>query len=458
MEKRRIKKLWLGLLMLGIITILNGCGIRTEKLVKQSENQIEITYVDGYEVEKMLDAKESKVVLIDTRSYDEYNGWDLEGNGINGHIKGAKNYPTTALKDGNMKLALENKNLTKDLDLVLYGKDSKEMALALKKEGFKVEILKENITKWNAKNYPIEKLKNYQTIVPVTWVKDLLDGKEVKYYDGRPVKVFDIAWDEKGKSYSKGHIPGTYWFHTGWVEEGPLWNKVSDEKIEKALLKQGITHNTLLLIYGEPMAAARVGAIAKYAGVEDVRVINGGLKAWKDAGYKVEEGIKTPTPEKDFGVKVPNNPNIIVDIPGALKILKSDKAELVSIRSWKEYQGKISGYDYIKPRGRIKGSKWGGSGSDAHHLEAYRAVDQFHMRPYTEIEDMWKNLNIDKSKELGFYCGTGWRASEVWFYAQAMGLDNSVIYDGGWKEWSENKETKEKVLKGTPEKLNEEKY
>ena len=32
---------------------------------------------------------------------------------------------------------------------------------------------------------------------------------------------------------------------------------------------------------------------------------------------------------------------------------------LVSIRSWAEYVGETSGYRYIEPKGRIKGSKWG---------------------------------------------------------------------------------------------------
>jgi len=37
-----------------------------------------------------------------------------------------------------------------------------------------------------------------------------------------------------------------------------------------------------------------------------------------------------------------------------------------------------------------------------------------------------------------FFCGTGWRAAEVLWYADVMGLGNISLYDGGWNEWSGN--------------------
>ena len=37
---------------------------------------------------------------------------------------------------------------------------------------------------------------------------------------------------------------------------------------------------------------------------------------------------------------------------------------------------------------------------------------------------------------MAFYCGTGWRASETWFYAHLMGWPRIAVYDGGWHEWS----------------------
>ena len=445
------KILGLFILAMGLISCVNQ-----KEQDKIKNPKIKNTNISIEKVQESL--KNNNNIIIDTRSYDEYNGWDIEKNGVNGHIVGAISFPTSSIKDGDLKKTLERKEIDKDKEIILYGKDSQTMLDTLVKIGYKVSIFNGGVKEWKNNNLPIKKMKNYKIIVPVSWIKNLLDGKNIDFYDGRKVKIFNVGWDETGKKHIKEHIPRSYWFHTGWLEEGPLWNKVSDIKIKKELEKQGITKNTLLLLYGDPMAAARVGAIAEYAGVEDVRMINGGLKAWKDAGYKVETGISNSESVSEFGAVVPQNPNIIIDLPEAIQLLKDKDGDLISIRSWKEYLGKVSGYDYIKPRGRIKGAKWGMAGSDPWHLEDYRATDQFHMRPYTEIQKMWNKLGINTNNHLAFYCGTGWRGSEVWFYAKAMGLKKISIYDGGWKEWSESSETKDKFLKGEPKKLNRESF
>ena len=81
------------------------------------------------------------------------------------------------------------------------------------------------------------------------------------------------------------------------------------------------------------------------------------------------------------------------------------------------------------------GSVWGHAGSDSSHLEDYRNPDST-MRSAQEIYDIWAEEGIDPSNNLAFYCGTGWRAAEVLFYADVMGLENISLYDGGWNEWS----------------------
>ena len=108
---------------------------------------------------------------------------------------------------------------------------------------------------------------------------------------------------------------------------------------------------------------------------------------------------------------------------------------LVSIRSWPEFIGETSGYHYIGSRGRIAGAVWGNCGTDAYHMQNYRNRDNT-MLCYHEIESNWKEVGIVPEKRIAFYCGTGWRASEAFFYAYLLGWDRIAIYDGGWYEWS----------------------
>ncbi|MGL5779562.1 sulfurtransferase, partial [Cetobacterium sp.] len=150
-------------------------------------------------------------------------------------------------------------------------------------------------------------------------------------------------------------------------------------------------------------------------------------------------GIVKPTPIKDFGSKTPLNKSLIVNENGAKQVLKDNKNSklLVDIRSYNERIGKESGYSYMDRKGRITGSVWGKSGTKSTTLEDYRNIDNT-MRNGYEIISMWSGLGINTNKELTFFCGSGWRAAEVLFYSQVMGLKNNALYSNGWMEWSED--------------------
>ena len=115
--------------------------------------------------------------------------------------------------------------------------------------------------------------------------------------------------------------------------------------------------------------------------------------------------------------------------------LAGEAAVLVSVRSWAEYTGQISGYPFIQARGRIAGAVWGQGGNDLHQMEAYRNGDNT-MRNYHEIAAFWRAEGITPDKQVIFSCGTGWRAAEAFFCAYLMGWPRIALYDGGWLEWS----------------------
>jgi thiosulfate/3-mercaptopyruvate sulfurtransferase len=176
--------------------------------------------------------------------------------------------------------------------------------------------------------------------------------------------------------------------------------------------------------------------ILRYAGVDDVRLLDGGYDWWVQGGNPVETVENGPVPVASFGAVVPVRPEVIVDIDEAKEILADpERAALVSVRTWREHIGNVSGYNYIGPAGRIKGDVWGNCGTDAYHMQHYRNIDNT-MRAYPEIAANWAAAGITADKWVAFYCGTGWRASETWFYADLQGWDRIAVYDGGWLEWS----------------------
>ena len=255
--------------------------------------------------------------------------------------------------------------------------------------------------------------------------------------------LFEVGFGESDK-YRASHIPGAVYLDTNALERPPLWNRIPDDELERVLLAYGITalgttHDKTVVLYARgSTAGARAAVILLYAGVRDVRLLDGGYPAWERcerAGFPCEMGENCPTPANRFGERFPARPEFFVSTEEVRGLLADAKSVVVSVRSWAEYIGETSGYDFILPKGRIAGAVWGHAGSDKDRMEHYRNPDGT-ARSLDEIAANWRKRGITPDQRVVFYCGTGWRASEAFFYAYAMGWEKISVYDGGWLEWS----------------------
>ena len=358
---------------------------------------------------------------IDTRPAAFYNGWPQTLNGPSGHEPSALNLSAGWLdnmNDEQLNTWIQQHQLKSDAPVALYGNDSDVQAVKsrLQKAG-----LQQVATLSDALQDParLQRLPHFEQLVYPQWLHDLQQGKEVTAKPAGDWKVIEAAWGAP-KFYLLSHIPGADYIDTNEVESEPLWNKVSDATLQAMLAKHGIRHDTTVILYGRDVyAAARVAQIMLYAGVKDVRLLDGGWQTWSDAGLPVERGTPAKVkPEPDFGATIPAQPQLMLDMEQA-----------------REFIGTTSGYSYIKPKGEIAGARWGHAGSDSTHMEDFHNPDGT-MRSAEDIAAMWKQWHILPDQQVAFYCGTGWRASETFMYARAMGWKNVSVYDGGWYEWS----------------------
>jgi molybdopterin synthase sulfurtransferase len=241
------------------------------------------------------------------------------------------------------------------------------------------------------------------------------------------------------ESFNSGHIPGAAYIDTNRLEREPLWNKVSDQALLQLLLDSGVRHDTTVVLYARTtLAAARAAHLMLYAGVRDVRLLDGGFTAWTGAGLPAAQGLpQLPLSVNDFGSDFPAYPAYLIDIHQARQLLQEPDGVLVSIRSWSEFTGQTSGYSYIAAKGDIPGARWGRAGNDGD----VNSMAEFHnpdgtMKAPDEIRSFWRAAGIQPEQRVAFYCGTGWRASLAFFYAWLMNWERISVYDGGWCEWS----------------------
>jgi molybdopterin synthase sulfurtransferase len=399
--------------------------------------------------------------IVDVRPLAAYNGWRLDGEIRGGHIPGAVSFPgawLTSVDAPEIQRILDEKGVLASGRVVVYGAgngDADAVASSLAALGVaNIHVLRDGFQAWAADaELPIERLAKHDRLVHIGWLRQVLAAERPEAAPEGPFVLFHVNFGVP-EEYAEGHIPGALYLDTNWLEDPADWNRRSPEALETALRSLGITNDTTVVVYGRDtegdanekwpgrragqIAATRALMILRYAGVDDVRLLDGGYDWWVRTGNPLETVLREPTPVASFGVQVPLRPDVIVDIDEAKQIIADrEGAALVSIRTWREHIGNVSGYNYIGPAGRIKGDVWGNCGTDAYHMQHYRNVDNT-MRAYPEIAANWAEAEITGDKWVAFYCGTGWRASETWFYAYLMGWDRIAVYDGGWFEWSKD--------------------
>ena len=275
--------------------------------------------------------------------------------------------------------------------------------------------------------------------------RGLLDASQLQVVLARtPAAVLLEVGYEQLEQFHVAHIPGACYLDTGELELAPLFNKIDDDALLALLLHCGTT----VLLYGRStLAAARAAHLLMYAGVHDVRLLDGGFATWQAAGLPCDAGPARPfTAVTEFGARFPCCPQLISTVEHA----RSHRGALVSVRTWSEFSGASSGYSYIAACGDIAGARWGRAGreGDVNSMSEYQHADG-RMLPASAIERMWEGEGIIRGRPAIFYCGTGWRASLAFFYAYLMGWDDIRLYDGGWFEWSQDSANPIVVRSGT---------
>jgi molybdopterin synthase sulfurtransferase len=410
--------------------------------------------------------------VVDARTKEEFNGWQLYGETRGGHIPRAVNIPyawffnsdKTTPSYAELKALFESRGITPDKEITsncTAGIRSGYVYFLLRLMGYpRVSNYDASIWDWaDNTRFPMEKAPNFATLVYPAWVKDLIDyhrpgstsaaPPEYPYDRNHKYLIFETQWgsfDDMAQgwaddSYLQGHIPGALHSNSDTYENGfPRWFLLSDAELKTAVGSMGITADTTVVVYSDSaIFAARLWWVLHYAGVSDVRILNGGFAAWQNSGYPVETTINNPQATTYTGT-VLDTSRATTDYVEAH--YTDGATQLVDVRSGSEYAGLISGYGYLVNKGRIPGATWAYNADDTgrDYLDSDGTL-----RSYTEVRDMWQALGISSTlsatqldKEAIFYCGGGYRSSLAYFQSYLMGYTNIRNYSDGWAGWSTN--------------------
>ncbi len=249
---------------------------------------------------------------------------------------------------------------------------------------------------------------------------------------GDPLTILDVRWrldDPDGRAaYLEGHLPGAVYVS--------LEDELSDHSItgrgrhplpsgrslEADARRWGVRQDDLVVVYDDwnRAGSARAWWVLTAAGLANVRILDGGLSAWRAAGRSLETGPVTPPPGN---VTVPHDdlaagsrPTLTAEETGAGGVT------LLDARAPERFRGDVEPLDPVA--GHIPGAKNLPSG-------AVLAGDGTFIGDHA-LTQLLSNRGIDGDC-VGVYCGSGVTAA-ITIAALAAAGREAALYPGSW--WS----------------------
>ncbi len=243
----------------------------------------------------------------------------------------------------------------------------------------------------------------------------------------RRVRVLDARG--KGK-YLDGHVPGAVWVDAqAWARAFAAGQ--DDAKWQQLVAPLGILPTDTIVIYDDNQSkdAARIWYILRYWGFDDVRVLNGGWKAWQATGAEPQKEPPTVQPIK--GPKLKAEPERLATKSQLLEQLKGKPPQIVDARSEGEY------------RGTEETANRNGSIPGAAHLEWSDTLDAKtgRFKGADELAKLFEKAGVDPSKPAVTYCQSGGRAAVLAFVLELMGDKDVRNYYRSWSEWGNDPAT-----------------
>ncbi len=264
-------------------------------------------------------------------------------------------------------------------------------------------------------------------LVTPDWLKERLDEPNTKVVDGSWY-LPDQNRDAKAE-FLAGHIPGAVYFDIDVIADRStdLPHMLPDAaSFSAAASALGLSESDTIVVYDGMgiFSAARVWWMLKIFGASDVHVLDGGLEAWKAAGFPLESGAAAPQPAR-FSTTFDAAAAVDFETVGAA--LRAGSDVVVDARSAPRFRGEAP-----EPRPGVR----------AGHMPGARNVhygslldDAGRMRAPDEIRALFQDAGVDLTRPVITTCGSGVTAATLLLALAELGKDDVRIYDGSWSDW-----------------------
>lgn len=268
----------------------------------------------------------------------------------------------------------------------------------------------------------------------------LVTAAELQAALGSPdLVILDIRSGPDGAgrtAFEAGHIPGA--MHADYATAGwraarggaPGWLPEANALAE-LFGRLGLRPESRAVVVsaGDLSTAARVYWTLKSAGHARVSLLDGGFKAWTEAGGAVEAGPSRAAAAPPYPVRIDPRWRATRDVvEGAVSAGSAGAPALVDARGLSDFAGETKSPHAPRP-GRLPG---------AIHLDGAVATDPATQRVRSP-SDLEVAFAAVPAGPVIAYCNTGQAAATDWFVlSEILGRPGVTLYDGSMSDWTQD--------------------
>ncbi len=256
--------------------------------------------------------------------------------------------------------------------------------------------------------------------------QDLITAKELaKIIDNDNIVVVDTR---KAKDYSKTHIKGAIHVYQGDLNVKTPVKGVLKKPSELAtyLGSKGISEKNEIVLYcNKGTNAGRVYWALKYMGAENVKILDGQMKAWKAERKPITKKAST---RKATTFNKTLHKEYLARMSDVKKSVNDTDIVLIDARDIEEYNGtKKDDKDNLR-KGHIPG---------AISIPKKSLVDsKSKLKSKDALAAIFNKSGATSDKTIIIYCKSSSRAGlEFMALTSVLGYKNVKVYDGAFYEW-----------------------
>ena len=267
------------------------------------------------------------------------------------------------------------------------------------------------------------------TIVTADWLL-ALPNADILIFDA---SYFLPTMGRDGRSeYDKAHIPGAVFFDIDGIkdEASDLPHMIpSAEVFQETMRALGLRQDQQIVVYDDSpfLSSARAWWMLRYFGHLPVAVLDGGLRAWREAGGELTSAIHA-LPYGSFTASAPVQADVITftELEGAVRAGTAE--QIIDARAADRFEGEAA-----EPRPGLRAGHIPGS----LNLPIGDILDNKtgRLKSADELAALFAVAGLTMDKPAVTTCGSGVTAAGLTLALAILGKTDIRLYDGSWSEW-----------------------